>query len=142
MGTTASTVSGAIKELDGKVDTLTGDDTVEGSVAKAKKDAKAYTDTKVKEVTDAFTGGEHTNGSAGVSVKVATAAKSAVPTVTVTVTKETLNTTLGTTAVAGKTVATTIGAGSDTALATTSAVKAAITAVELVWLGADGNAIA
>ena len=142
MGTTATTVSGAIKELDGKVDTLTGDDTVEGSVAKAKKDAKSYTDTEVKKVTDAFTGGEHTDGSDGVSVKVATAAKSAAPTVTVTVAKETLNTTLGTTAVADKTVATTIGAtGVDTALATEKAVRDAITSAELVWLGADGTAI-
>ena len=142
MGTTASTVSGAIKELDGKGETLTGDDTVEGSVAKAKKDAKDYTDTKVKEVTDAFTGGSDNDGNAGVNVSVTTAAKTAVPDVKVTVTKATLNTTLGTSAVADKTVATTIGDGSDTALATTSAVKAAITAAELVWLGADGNAIA
>ena len=140
MGTTADTVSGAIKELDGKVDTLTGEG--EGSVKKALADAKGYTDTEVKKVTDAFTGGEDTDGTAGVSVKVATAAKSAAPTVTVTVTKDTLNSTLGTTAVANKTVATTIGDGSNTALATTSAVKAAITDAALVWLGADGNALA
>ena len=31
---------------EGKLDTLTGDDTVDGSVAKALKDAKAYTDEK------------------------------------------------------------------------------------------------
>ena len=139
MGTTADTVSGAIKELDGKVDTLTGEG--EGSVKKALVDAKAYTDTEVKKVTDAFTGGENTDGTDGVSVKVVTAAKTAAPTVTVTVTKATLNSTLGTTAVADKTVATTIGNGSDTALATTSAVKAAITDAALVWCGADGNPI-
>lgn len=143
MGTTAGTVSGAIKELDGKVDILTGADTVEGSVAKAEKDAKAYTDAKVKKVTDDFTGGEDTDGTAGVSVKVATAAKTAAPTVTVTVTKETLNTTLGTTAVADKTVATSIRetGAVDTALVTEKAVRDAIASAALVWCGADGNPI-
>ena len=51
----ASTVSGAIKELDGKVDTLTGEG--EGSVKKALVDAKAYTDGKIADLDSTASGG-------------------------------------------------------------------------------------
>lgn len=95
--------------------------------------------TKVTTLESAVTGGSNANGDAGVNVSVATAATTAAPTVTVTITKETLNSTLGTSAVADKTVSTEIGEGADNALATTSAVKKAVDAAELVWLG-EGNA--
>ena len=135
MGTTASTVSGAIKELDGKVDTLTGEG--EGSVKKDLADATSYTDGKIADLDSTAKGGTQ-----GVAISVGQTDGKLNAAATVTVTKSTLNSTLGTTAVADKTVATTIGEGSDTALATTSAVKAAITAAELVWLDGNGAPIA
>ena len=116
-----TTLGGAVHAIAGAVDTLT---------------------TKVSTLESAVTGGSDNNGTAGVNVSVTTAATTAAPTVTVTVTKATLNTTLGTTNVADKTVATSIGAtGVDTALATEKAVRDAITDAQLVWLGADGNAL-
>ena len=128
MGTTASTVSGAIKELDGKVDTLTGEG--EGSVKKALTDAIAGLDSTAS------------GGTEGVAISVGQTDGKLDAAATVTITKATLNSTLGTTNVADKTIATSIGAtGVDTALATEKAVRDAIKSAELVWLGADGNAI-
>lgn len=46
-------LSGRIDTAENKLDTLTGADTVNGSVAKALKDAKAYADTKKSEVVGA-----------------------------------------------------------------------------------------
>ena len=90
-------------------------------------------------VSAAVTGGSNSNGSEGVAVEVVNAQTTAAPTVTVTITKATLNTTLGTTNVADKTIATSIGAtGVDTALATEKAVRDAITVAassfEMLWL--------
>lgn len=45
-GSTVSALAERVTTAEGKLDTLTGADTVEGSVAKALKDAKAYTDDK------------------------------------------------------------------------------------------------
>ena len=133
--TGVTTVPGALDKLAGAVDTLNGADTVDGSVAKAVKDAKAYTDGKIADLDSTASGGTQ-----GVEISVGQT-DGKLNEAAVTITKATLNSTLGTTAVADKTVATTIGTGSDTALATTSAVKAAITDAALVWCGADGNPI-
>ena len=117
-----TTLGGAVHAIAGAVDTLA---------------------TKVSALESAVTGGNDDDGSDGVNVSVTTAATTAAPTVTVTLTKATLNSTLGTTNVADKTVATSIGAtGVDTALATEKAVRDAITSAELVWLDANGDAIA
>lgn len=43
----AATLAGQMAGLDGRLDTLEGDDTTSGSVAKALKDAKSYTDSEV-----------------------------------------------------------------------------------------------
>lgn len=81
------------------------------------------------------------NGSAGVNVTV-DQTEGKLTSLTTTITKSTLNETLGTTSVAGKTVATAIGAtGLDTALPTEKAVRNAIDAATLVWLDANGSAI-
>ena len=116
-----ATVPGALNAAGAAIDTING---------------------KVSTLESAVTGGTDADGLNGVNVTVTTAAKTAVPTVAVTIEPSYLNTTLGTTEVADKTVATTIGEGSDTALATTSAVKAAITAATLVWLNENGTEIA
>lgn len=101
----------------------------------------AYVD---QEITSAISGLDATPtdaGTQGVSVAVVEA-DGIITGVTTTVNKATLNSTLGTTNVADKTVATSIGAtGVDTALATEKAVRDAITDAELVWLDANGNAI-
>ena len=131
------TVPKALDALAGAVDTLNGADTVEGSVAKAVKDAKAYTDGKIEALDSTASGGAQ-----GVAISVGQTNGKLNADATVTITKDTLNLTLGTTAVAGKTVATTIGAtGVDTALATEKAVRDAIASATLVWCGADGNPI-
>ena len=132
-----TTVPGALDNLAGAVDTLNGADTVEGSVAKAVKDAKAYTDGKIEALDSTASGGTQ-----GVAISVGQTNGKLNADATVTITKGTLNLTLGTTAVADKTVATTIGAtGVDTALATEKAVRDAIASATLVWCGADGNPI-
>ena len=132
-----TTVPKALNALAGAVDTLNGADTVDGSVAKAVKDAKAYTDGKIESLDS-----EATGGTQGVAITVGQTNGKLNASATVTVTKATLNTTLGTTHVADKTVATTIGAtGVDTALATEKAVRDAIASAALVWCGADGNPI-
>jgi hypothetical protein len=43
-GLTATTIQAAVTELDGLIDTINGADTIEGSIAKAKKDAIDYAD--------------------------------------------------------------------------------------------------
>ena len=135
--TGVDTVPKALNALAGAVDTLNGADTVEGSVAKAVKDAKAYTDGKIEALDS-----EATGGTQGVAITVGQTNGKLNASATVTVTKATLNSTLGTTNVADKTVATTIGAtGGDTALATEKAVRDAIASAALVWCGADGNPI-
>ena len=135
--TGVDTVPKALNALAGAVDTLNGADTVEGSVAKAVKDAKAYADGKIAELDSTATGGTE-----GVEISVKQTDGKLNAAATVTITKATLNTTLGTTNVADKTVATTIGAtGIDTALATEKAVRNAIKDATLVWCGADGNPI-
>ena len=135
--TGVTTVPGALDKLAGAVDTLNGADTVAGSVAKAVKDAKAYTDGKIAELDSTASGGTQ-----GVEITVGQTNGKLNASATVTITKATLNSTLGTTAVADKTVATTIGAtGVDTALATEKAVRDAIASAALVWCGADGNPI-
>ena len=135
--TGVTTVPGALDKLAGAVDTLNGADTVDGSVAKAVKDAKAYTDGKIEALDSTASGGTH-----GVEISVTQTDGKLNEAATVTITKATLNSTLGTTAVADKTVATTIGAtGVDTALATEKAVRDAIESAALVWCGADGNPI-
>ena len=117
----ATTLGGAVHAIAAQVDTLTA---------------------SVATLASAVTGGNDDDGSDGVNVSVAIASETAAPTVTVTVTKATLNTTLGTTNVADKTVATSIGAtGADTALATEKAVRDAITEA-LVWYDASGAVIA
>ena len=54
VSTEATTRADADTALDGRLDTLEGADTVTGSVAKAEKDAKAYTDTRETAITTAY----------------------------------------------------------------------------------------
>lgn len=130
-----TTVPDALNALAGAVDTINGEG--EGSVKKALVDAKAYTDDKI-----AALDSEATGGTQGVAITVGQTDGKLNKAATVTIDKATLNTTLGTTNVADKTVATSIGeTGVDTALATEKAVRDAIKSSELVWLGADGNAL-
>ena len=132
----AQTLPSAIHAVAAAVDTLNGEGA--GSVNKALSDAKAYTDGKIADLDSTASGGTQ-----GVAISVGQTDGKLNAAATVTITKSTLNGTLGTTNVADKTIATTIGAtGVDTALATEKAVRDAITSAELVWLGADGNAIA
>ena len=136
--TGVTTVPGALDKLAGAVDILNGGEGVEGSVAKAVKDAKDYTDGKIADLDSTASGGTQ-----GVAISVGQTGGKLNEAATVTIDKSTLNTTLGTTNVADKTIATTIGeTGLDTALATEKAVRDAIKSSELVWLGADGNALA
>lgn len=131
-----TTVPKALDALAGAVDTINGEG--EGSVKKSLVDAKAYTDGKIADLDSTASGGTQ-----GVAISVGQTDGKLNAEATVTITKATLNSTLGTTNVADKTVATTIGAtGVDTALATEKAVRDAIKSSELVWLGADGNALA
>lgn len=130
-----TTVPGALDKLAGAVDTLNGEG--EGSVKKALVDANAYTDGKIADLDSTASGGTQ-----GVEISVGQTDGKLNAAATVTITKATLNSTLGTTNVADKTVATTIGeTGVDTALATEKAVRDAIASATLVWCGADGNPI-
>ena len=132
----AQTLPSAIHAVAAAVDTLNGNG--EGSVKKALADANTYTDGKIADLDSTATGGTQ-----GVAIEVGQTDGKLNAAATVTIDKATLNGTLGTTNVADKTIATTIGAtGVDTALATEKAVRDAITSAELVWLGANGNAIA
>jgi len=54
VSTEATARADADTALDGRLDTLEGADTVTGSVAKAEKDAKAYTDTRETAITTAY----------------------------------------------------------------------------------------
>ena len=49
------TLQDAINTINGKLDVIQGEDTVDGSIKKALKDAKAYTDEKNDAATDAIT---------------------------------------------------------------------------------------
>jgi hypothetical protein len=51
---TATTVQAAITELDNLIDTINGADTVEGSIAKAKKDSIDYTDLRELAITEEY----------------------------------------------------------------------------------------
>jgi len=55
LGTEITTRADADTALSGRLDTVEGADTVEGSVAKAEKDAKDYTDTRETAITTAYT---------------------------------------------------------------------------------------
>ena len=133
---TAKTLPSAIHAVAAAVDTLNGEG--EGSVKKALTDAKTYTDGKIADLDSTATGGTQ-----GVEISVSQTDGKLDAAATVTINKATLNGTLGTTNVADKTIATSIGAaGVDTALATEKAVRDAITSAELVWLGANGAPIA
>ena len=125
----AQTLPSAIHAVAAAVDTLNGEG--EGSVKKALTNAIADLDSTAS------------GGTEGVAISVGQTDGKLNAAATVTITKATLNSTLGTTNVADKMIATSIGAtGVDTALATEKAVRDAITSAELVWLGADGNALA
>lgn len=128
----------AVNAFSSTASVYTGATTLPAAVSAAGAAIDTLT-TRVSTLESAVTGGTAGDGSDGVNVSVTTAATTAAPTVTVTLSKTDLNATLGTTNVADKTVATSIGAtGVDTALATEKAVRDAITAA-LAWYGADGN---
>lgn len=132
----SSAISSAMESLSsaayvGTADSITADATTLPTCS-------AVADYVEDAVSAAVTGGSNSNGSEGVAVQVVNAQTTAAPTVTVTVTKASLNTTLGTTNVADKTIATSIGAtGADTALATEKAVRdainVAVSSFEMLW---------